>query len=287
MKQHPNPCSGPTLVYQDLSKCHDWPVKNTIVHLPVKIKEIWNALPVIRWVHLGPRTRISALPHRRHRPRLNYSCDAGYKYKSQATPRWLCYFTNVRYDQQELLSIKTTKIDKAAAKYLATFENGYINKQSSFYLVIFLSLETSITLSTVKPVFNEQRWALVGVFFNNRSILPLVHLQKIWEETFTLKQPDPFVRLIHSDEDKLSILKIICHVDMRLSCVKVAKYSLHLAEISWFLANFARSIIQGSDNTWPRLVCIAIISAWVLCQNWKNSIFFLSFSALFPTFTTH
>lgn len=79
----------------------------------------------------------------------------------------------------------------------------------------------------------------------------------------------------HSDEDKLSILKIICHMDMRLSCVKVAKYSLHLAEINWFLANFARSIIQGSDNTWPRLVCIAITSAWVLCQNSKNSIFFL------------
>ena len=37
-KQRWNLCSGPPAVYQDLSTCHDWPVKNVIVDLPIKIK---------------------------------------------------------------------------------------------------------------------------------------------------------------------------------------------------------------------------------------------------------
>ena len=36
-KQRPNPSPGPPLVYQDLSARHDWPVKNAIVDLPIKI----------------------------------------------------------------------------------------------------------------------------------------------------------------------------------------------------------------------------------------------------------
>ena len=41
-------------------------------------KEIWNALPVVRWVRWGARTRISALLRRPLEQRLNFVCDAGY-----------------------------------------------------------------------------------------------------------------------------------------------------------------------------------------------------------------
>ena len=41
-------------MYQDLSTRHDWPVKKAIVDLPIRIKEIRNALWVIRWVRLAP-----------------------------------------------------------------------------------------------------------------------------------------------------------------------------------------------------------------------------------------
>ena len=39
-KQHWNPCSGPTPVYQDLSTCHDWPVEKAIqiVDLTIRMK---------------------------------------------------------------------------------------------------------------------------------------------------------------------------------------------------------------------------------------------------------
>ena len=37
-KQRRNLCSGPPAVYKDLSTCHDWPVKNVIVDLPIKMK---------------------------------------------------------------------------------------------------------------------------------------------------------------------------------------------------------------------------------------------------------
>ena len=36
-KQHRNPCCGPRAWYQDLSKRHDWPMKNAIVDLPNKM----------------------------------------------------------------------------------------------------------------------------------------------------------------------------------------------------------------------------------------------------------
>ena len=32
-----NLCSGPSTVYQDLSTCHDWPVKKAIVDLPIRM----------------------------------------------------------------------------------------------------------------------------------------------------------------------------------------------------------------------------------------------------------
>ena len=39
VKQHQkNPCSGSPPVYQDLSMCHDWPVKKAIVDLPISMK---------------------------------------------------------------------------------------------------------------------------------------------------------------------------------------------------------------------------------------------------------
>ena len=40
VKQHRKPCSGlpPGYQDQDLSMFHDWPVKNAIVHLPMKMK---------------------------------------------------------------------------------------------------------------------------------------------------------------------------------------------------------------------------------------------------------
>ena len=34
-------------MYWDLSTCHDWPVKKAIVDLPIRMKEIQNAPPVI------------------------------------------------------------------------------------------------------------------------------------------------------------------------------------------------------------------------------------------------
>ena len=63
--QDRNLCSGPSAVYQNLSKRHDWPVKIAIVDLPIRLKKKnQNALPVIRWVRRGPRTRASALLRR-------------------------------------------------------------------------------------------------------------------------------------------------------------------------------------------------------------------------------
>ena len=38
VSQHQNPSSEPALVYQDLSICHEWPVKKTIVNLPIRFK---------------------------------------------------------------------------------------------------------------------------------------------------------------------------------------------------------------------------------------------------------
>ena len=46
-KQRQNPCFGSPPAYQDLSAFHDWPVKNAIVDLPIRIKEIRNTLLVI------------------------------------------------------------------------------------------------------------------------------------------------------------------------------------------------------------------------------------------------
>ena len=36
-KQCHNYCSRPLPVYQDLSTCHDWPVKKSIVDLPIRM----------------------------------------------------------------------------------------------------------------------------------------------------------------------------------------------------------------------------------------------------------
>ena len=38
-KQDRNPCSGPSPLYQDLITRYDWPVKNAIVDLPIRMKE--------------------------------------------------------------------------------------------------------------------------------------------------------------------------------------------------------------------------------------------------------
>ena len=38
VKQRQNPCSRPPPVYQDLSTCHDWPVEEVIVKLPLRLK---------------------------------------------------------------------------------------------------------------------------------------------------------------------------------------------------------------------------------------------------------
>ena len=38
VKQRRNPCSRSSAVYQDLSTCHDWPVKKAIVDLPIRLK---------------------------------------------------------------------------------------------------------------------------------------------------------------------------------------------------------------------------------------------------------
>ena len=72
-KQRWNPCSGLPAVYPDLNTHHDWPVKKDLCFVCRKTgnsqsgwREIRNALPVIRWVGWGSRTRISALLRRRY-----------------------------------------------------------------------------------------------------------------------------------------------------------------------------------------------------------------------------
>ena len=65
-------------VYQDLSARRDWPVKKPLSICQSGWKEIRNALPVIRWICWGPRTRSSALLRRRYLLKLNYFCEAGY-----------------------------------------------------------------------------------------------------------------------------------------------------------------------------------------------------------------
>ena len=52
--QRPNPCSSHPPVYWDLSALHNWPVQNSIVNFPIKVKEIRNTLQVIRWCRWGP-----------------------------------------------------------------------------------------------------------------------------------------------------------------------------------------------------------------------------------------
>ena len=64
-------------VYQDLSKRHDWPVKKAIVVLPIRSNGNQNALPVIRWVRRGPRTRPS--PLFADLTNRGYVCETGYK----------------------------------------------------------------------------------------------------------------------------------------------------------------------------------------------------------------
>ena len=76
----PEPCSGSPSVYQGLSTRHDWPDIKAIVDLRMRWREIRNALPVIRWVRWGPKTRILVLFRRRYVPRLHYVCDAGYHF---------------------------------------------------------------------------------------------------------------------------------------------------------------------------------------------------------------
>ena len=67
-KQRRNPCSGLPAVYPDLSTRHDWPVKKGLCFVCRDRQSGWrgirNALPVIRWVRWGSRTRISALLRR-------------------------------------------------------------------------------------------------------------------------------------------------------------------------------------------------------------------------------
>ena len=69
-KQRRNPCSGLPAVYPDLSTRHDWPVKKGLCFVCRDRQSGWrgirNALPVIRWVLWGSRTRISALLRRRY-----------------------------------------------------------------------------------------------------------------------------------------------------------------------------------------------------------------------------
>ena len=47
-----------------------------------------NALPVIRWVPWGQRTRISPLLCRLYQPRLAYVCDAGYYFTCNCVPEF-------------------------------------------------------------------------------------------------------------------------------------------------------------------------------------------------------
>lgn len=47
-KQQQNPCSGSPHVYQDLNMCHDWPVENAMVNLPIEMTRNSKLTLVIR-----------------------------------------------------------------------------------------------------------------------------------------------------------------------------------------------------------------------------------------------
>ena len=55
VSQHQNPSSEPALVYQDLSICHEWPVKKTIVNLPIRVKA--NTQRIIKF---KPRMKLNS-----------------------------------------------------------------------------------------------------------------------------------------------------------------------------------------------------------------------------------
>ena len=86
-KQCRNPCSGLPAVYPDLSTRHDWPVKKGLCFVCHDRQSGWrgirDALPVIRWIRWGSRTRISALLRRRYYVEFSYRLHAGYPLKAQ------------------------------------------------------------------------------------------------------------------------------------------------------------------------------------------------------------
>ena len=63
-------------MYQDLSTCHDWPVKKAIVDLPIRLKGNLKRISGNSLSLLGARPRISALLRRHYLPGLNKVCNA-------------------------------------------------------------------------------------------------------------------------------------------------------------------------------------------------------------------
>ena len=82
-------------MYQDLSTRHDWPVKNAIINLPIRMKGNLKRTSSNSLNLLGAQNRDlgAASQMLLTELRLNYVCDAGYKFFSISTHRCIETFT--------------------------------------------------------------------------------------------------------------------------------------------------------------------------------------------------
>ena len=78
-----NPFPGPPAVYQDLSTCHDWPVEDALVYLPIRLKGNLKRTSSSSLSLLGAQTRdISAASQiLLTRVRLHLQCRLGWSSK--------------------------------------------------------------------------------------------------------------------------------------------------------------------------------------------------------------
>ena len=75
---------GPWPVYEDLSMRHDWPVKNAIINLQIRMKGNLKRTSSNSLNPSGAQNRDlgAASQMLLTKLRLNYVCDAGYKFSS-------------------------------------------------------------------------------------------------------------------------------------------------------------------------------------------------------------
>ena len=142
-------------MYQDLSTRHDWSVKKPSLICQSGWKEIRSAFPVIHWLRRGPRTRISALLHRRY-----YICDAG------------CSSRVLHFPLKCLLLLPTTSIIfiviVKASRYASKFTMFGIHSACSR---IWIAGQSN-TLYIFNNYSTSARWIWVGynyLIFNKRE----------------------------------------------------------------------------------------------------------------------